>query len=199
MVTVRAFLAVAAAKNWELHQRDVHNAFLHGDLDEEVYMKLPPGFTPASPGTVYRLKKYLYGRRLAPRCWFAKLAASLKNYGFSQSYSDYSLFTFHAGTIQLNVLVYVDDLIISGNDSAALSSFQTYLSTCFRMKDLGVLKYFLGIEVARSANGLFLCQRKYIFLGLSPLVFPCPRIILLVLPLVHPLTILSLIVALLVG
>ena len=161
MVTVRAFLAVAAAKNWELHQMDVHNAFLHGDLDEEVYMKLPPGFTPSSPGMVCRLKKSLYGLCQAPRCWFAKLATSLKDYGFRQSYSDYSLFTLHRGSTQLNVLVYVDDLIISGNDSAALVSFKEYLRSCFHMKDLGVLKYFLGIEVARSGDGLFLCQRKY--------------------------------------
>ena len=161
MVTVRAFLAVAAAKNWELHQMDVHNAFLHGDLDEEVYMKLHPGFTPSSPGMVCRLQKSLYGLRQSPRCWFAKLAASLKQYGFVQSYSDYSLFTLHSGPTQLNVLVYVDDLILSGNDTTALAAFKHYLGACFHMKDLGVLKYFLGVEVARASDGLFLCQRKY--------------------------------------
>ena len=68
---------------------DIHNAFLHGDLDEEVYMKLPPGFSPHSQGLVCRLKKSLYGLRQAPRCWFAKLAHALKRYGFHQSYSDY--------------------------------------------------------------------------------------------------------------
>ena len=120
MVIVRAFLAVAAVKNWVLHQMDVHNAFLHGDLDEEVYMKLPPGFNVRTPGLVCRLKKSLYGLRQAPRCWYAKLAASLKTYGFLQSYSDYSLFTLHQGSVQLNVLVYVDDLIISGNDASAV-------------------------------------------------------------------------------
>ena len=161
MVTVRTFLAVAAARNWEVHQMDVHNAFLHGDLDEEVYMKLPPGFNPTSPGKVCRLQKSLYGLKQAPRCWFAKLATSLRQYGFSRSYSDYSLFTYCRGNVRLHVLVYVDDLIISGNDSAALSSFKSYLGDCFRMKDLGPLKYFLGIEVARSADGFFLSQRKY--------------------------------------
>lgn len=161
MVTVRAFLAIAASKNWELHQMDVHNAFLHGDLDEEVYIKLPPGFESSSPNKVCRLRKSLYGLKQAPRCWFAKLVSALKKYGFLQSYSDYSLFTYTKGEIQINVLVYVDDLLISGNDSAALRAFKAYLSDCFHMKDLGSLKYFLGIEVARSSSGLFLCQRKY--------------------------------------
>lgn len=123
-------------------------------------MKLPLGFSVDTPGMVCRLKKSLYGLKQAPRCWFAMLAASLKNYGFLQSYSDYSLFTLHQGPIQLNVLVYVDDLIISGNDSSAISSFKAYLGKCFHMKDLGLLKYFLGIEVARSPEGIYLCQRK---------------------------------------
>ena len=161
MTTVRAFLAIAASKHWELHQMDVHNAFLHGDLEEEVYMKLPPGFGRTDSALVCRLRKSLYGLKQAPRCWFAKLVTALKGYDFLQSYSDYSLFTYSRGSTQLNVLVYVDDLIISGNDSAAISLFKAYLCDCFKMKDLGPLKYFLGIEVARSASGLFLCQRKY--------------------------------------
>lgn len=180
MTTVRTFLAIAASKNWELHQMDVHNAFLHGDLDEEVYMKLPPGFESSDPNLVCRLRKSLYGLKQAPRCWFAKLVTALKEYGFLQSYSDYSLFTYTKTGIQINVLVYVDDIVISGNDSAALCAFKSYLSDCFKMKDLGPLKYFLGIEVARSSAGLFLCQRKYTLdiiseaglLGAKPSGFP---------------------------
>lgn len=161
MVTVRTFLAVAAAKNFQLHQMDVRNAFLHGELEEEVYMKLPPGFEKQSPAKVCRLQKSLYGLKQAPRCWFAKLSDALKAYGFEQSYSDYSLFTLRRQDIELYVLVYVDDIVISGNHSDAIFEFKDYLGHCFHMKDLGKLKYFLGIEVARNATGIFLSQRKY--------------------------------------
>ncbi|RVX14877.1 Retrovirus-related Pol polyprotein from transposon RE2 [Vitis vinifera] len=180
MTTVHAFLAITASKNWELHQMDVHNAFFHGDLEEEVYMKLPPGFEHSDPNLVCRLRKSLYGLKQASRCWFAKSVTALKGYGFLQSYSDYSLFTYTKGNVQINVLVYVDDLIISGNDSAALKTFKAYLSDCFKMKDLGVLKYFLRIEVAKSSASLLLCQRKYTLdivseaglLGAKPCGFP---------------------------
>ena len=138
----------------------MHNAFLHGDLSEEVYKKMPPGFLGSQPNRVCRLRKSLYGLKQASRCWFAKLAQSLRQYGFKQSYLDYSLFTYQHGVVQLNILIYVDDLLISGNDSAALTTFKKYLSSCFHMKDLGILKYFLGIEVARSLEGIYLCQRK---------------------------------------
>lgn len=82
MMTVRTFLVVAIAKNFELHQMDVRNAFLHVDLEEEVYMKLPPGFETSLPGKVCRLCKSLYGLKQAPRCWFAKLFDALRAYGF---------------------------------------------------------------------------------------------------------------------
>ncbi|GAA0155475.1 transmembrane signal receptor [Lithospermum erythrorhizon] len=150
MVTVRAFLAIEATKNTKLHQMEVHNAFLHGNLDEEVYMKVPSGFSKGQEGKVCKLRKSLYGLKQAPRCWFSKLCSALKWYGFRQSYSDYSLFILSKDKIQINVLIYVDDLIISGNNSAALTLFKRYLSSCFHMKDLGILKYFLGIEVARG-------------------------------------------------
>ena len=142
---------------------DVQNAFLHGNLEKKVCMKMLLGFASQSSGKVCRLRKSLYGLRQAPRCWFVKLAASLKAYGFQQSYSDYSLFTFRVGTVQLNVLIYVDDLIIFGNDISAVQKFKNYMSRCFHMKDLGKLKFFLGIEVARNSDGIFLCQCKYAF------------------------------------
>ncbi|KAJ4812357.1 Retroelement pol polyprotein-like [Rhynchospora pubera] len=180
MVSVRTFLAVAIAKGWELHQMDVHNAFLHGDLNEEVYMRLPPGFACSQPSKVCRLRKSLYGLRQAPRMWFSKLSAALESYGFVQSKADYSLFSYTKGDVFLAILVYVDDLVIAGNNSEAVKGFKQYLSGTFHMKDLGALKYFLGIEIARGSGGLFLCQRKYTLdilaesglLGAKPAAFP---------------------------
>ncbi|KAJ4751619.1 Retroelement pol polyprotein-like [Rhynchospora pubera] len=162
MVSVRAFLAVAAIKGWALHQMDVQNAFLHGDLHEEVYMWLPQGFTHTHPGKVCRLKKSIYGLRQAPRMWFSKLATALEVYGFVQSRADYSLFTWRKGNAFLAILVYVDDLVIAGNSESTIGAFKQYTSSVFHIKDLGQLKYFLGIEIARGPSGLFLCQRKYV-------------------------------------
>lgn len=161
MTTVRILLEISAAKGWELFQMDVHNAFLHGDLDDEVYMKLPPGFSASSPNKVCKLRKSLYGLRQAPRCWFAELSSALKDFGFKQNYSDYSLFTLKKGSSIVYVLVYVDDLIIGGNDSDLISKFKAYLNRTFHMKDLGILKYFLGIEVSRNKEGIYLSQQKY--------------------------------------
>ncbi|KAG7557929.1 Integrase catalytic core [Arabidopsis suecica] len=180
MVTVRAFLQQAASNDWEVHQMDVHNAFLHGDLDEEVYMQFPPGFRTEDKSQVCRLRKSLYGLKQAPRCWFAKLGAALKEYGFIQNVSDYSLFTFEDSVSTLNVLVYVDDIIISGSSLDIIEKFKCYVSDCFHMKNLGLLRYFLGIEVARNSTGFYLCQRKYTLdiltttgvLGAKPVAFP---------------------------
>lgn len=180
LVTVRCLLSVAVAKGWELHQMDVNNAFLHGDLNEEVYMQLPPGFSSSKSGYVCRLRKSIYGLRQASRNWYAKLADALQRYGFKQSGADYSLFTCTRGTAFLGVLVYVDDLIIVGNASDWCASFKAYLKECFHIKDLGSLRYFLGIEVTRKNSGLFLSQRKYALdiltecgmLGSRPSQFP---------------------------
>lgn len=140
---------------------DVHNAFLHGDLQEEVYMKMPPGFYGDSPTKVCKLRKSLYGLKQAPRCWFAKLTSALKKFGFKQSYSDYSLFTYIRNGRSLHVLIYVDDLIIVGDDLGRMTKFKGYLNEWFKMRDLGKAKYFLGIEIALGPMGMLLSQRKY--------------------------------------
>lgn len=137
---------------------DVHNTFLHGDLEEEVYMRMPPGFQFTDKNKVCQLRKYLYGLIQAPRCWFTKLSSTLKEYGFEQSLANYSLFTFDNGIVRLQILIYGDDFIIIGSCVKSTQDFKDYLSSCFHMKDLGPLKYFLGIEVARNESGIYLCQ-----------------------------------------
>lgn len=97
MNTVCFLLRLATIKGWEVHQMDVYNAFLHGDLEEEVYMRLPPWFTHSDPSKFCRLNKSIYGLRQAPRCWFSKLSSALIKFGFVQSYYDYSLFSYTKG------------------------------------------------------------------------------------------------------
>lgn len=157
MTTVRCLLTVAVAKGWELHQMDVSNAFLHGELDKEVYMEVPPGYNALNDDMLCRLRKSLYGLRQASR----NLSQALVRYGFQECEADHSLFTYSCESVFIAVLIYVDDLIVAGNDAKSCAKFKQYLSECFHMKDLGGLKYFLGLELVRGPSGLFICQRKY--------------------------------------
>ena len=149
LTTVRVLLSLAVAKGWCLQQLDVNNAFLHGDLHEEVYMQLPPGSHGKGGNMVCRLNKSLYGLKQASRCWFAKFSKALLDAGFCQSKADYSLFYRHKGKSSIFLLVYVDDIIITGTDTATISIIKNLLHQRFHLKDLGDLKYFLGIEVSR--------------------------------------------------
>jgi len=147
-------------------------------------MKLPPGFKRTDKNTVCHLKKSVYALQQAARQLFAKLSSKLTEYGFVRFYADYSLFTCRKDNSFMGVLVYVDDIVLIGNNTKACRQFKAYLHACFSIKDLGSLKYFLGIEVAKGAHGIFLCQRKYALeiidewglLGAKPVDFPWNRI-----------------------
>ncbi|PNX71839.1 putative copia-type protein [Trifolium pratense] len=162
MTTIRTLLAIAAAKQWPLYQLDVNTAFLHGDLNEEVYnMKPPPGLSLPSPNLVCKLQRSLYGLKQASRQWNTKLTDTLTSSGYIQSKSDYSLFTKQRSSGFTVILVYVDDLVLGGTDIDEITHIKTLLDTKFSIKDLGTLKDFLGFEVARTKAGISLCQTKY--------------------------------------
>ncbi|KAA0052170.1 Cysteine-rich RLK (receptor-like protein kinase) 8 [Cucumis melo var. makuwa] len=128
--TVRVLLSVAVNHDWPLYQLDVKNAFLNGDLVEEVYMSPLPGFEA--------------------------------QFGYSQGHSYHTLFTKASKTGKIAILiVYVDDIVLTGNDQTEISQLKQRMGDDFEIKDLGNLKYFLGIEVARSKEGIFVSQRKY--------------------------------------
>jgi Reverse transcriptase (RNA-dependent DNA polymerase) len=163
MNTVRILLSIAVNNKWNLQQMDVKNAFLQGTLEEEVYMNVPPGHKLENiPNLACRLKKSIYGLKQSPRAWYGKLSQFLISCNFKVSDADNSLFIKFLENCIVVILVYVDDIITIGNNSLEINNIKKNLKKIFDIKDLGKLKYFLGIEVAHSSKGLFLCQRKYI-------------------------------------
>ncbi|KAK2354846.1 putative mitochondrial protein [Trifolium repens] len=164
MNTVRVILSLAANYNWNLQQFDVKNAFLHGELEEEIYMDVPPGYREdMTANAVCRLKKALYGLKQSPRAWFGRFTKVMVGLGFKQSQGDHTLFVKHSESGGVTVLlVYVDDIIVTGDDEEEQQMLAQHLAKEFEIKTLGKLKYFLGIEVAHSRKGIFISQQKYI-------------------------------------
>jgi hypothetical protein len=160
--TARLILHLAAALDFHVHAMDVDQAFLQGDLEEEIYMEPPPGFPPATPGHVWRLQRPLYGLRQSPRQWHAKLKAVLLQLGFQPSAGDPSLFIGQARGVWM--LVYVDDLLLMSQSLSALNDLKDALKATFPMKDLGEVTTYLGMEITRNwdSKEIFLSQRKHI-------------------------------------
>ncbi|GKC68221.1 ribonuclease H-like domain-containing protein [Tanacetum coccineum] len=146
MVTVRCLWNIVVSMAWPVFQLDVNNAFLYGDLEEVVYMKPPEGYFP-SGNKVCRLKKSLYGLEQAPRQWNAILTSTLIENGFSQSKSDYSLYTKSDKGVFLAFLVYVDDIIITGN---SVSEIEKFKGICLNQR-----KYVLDLL---SEYGMLACK-----------------------------------------
>jgi hypothetical protein len=136
---------------------DVSNVFLHGDLEEEVFMKLPPGH-PQSGNfmLVCKLHKSIYGLKQSSRAWHAKLSIAFEGLGFTRSIADFSLFIQLGYAHKLVVLIYVNDLIITGSNDDSITQLKKYLQQQFLIKDLGHLKYLLVIEMVASRIGFFL-------------------------------------------
>jgi Reverse transcriptase (RNA-dependent DNA polymerase) len=162
--TIRLILALAVTNKWSIRQLDINNAFLHGDLQETIFMEQPPGFQdPAFPSHVCKLHKALYGLKQSPRAWYHKLKETLLRFGFTTSTSDPSLFIFRHDKNIAYLLVYVDDIVLTGNNVSLLQHFTHMLDQSFTIKDLGDLHFFLGIEVSKHEQGLLLTQSSYIY------------------------------------
>jgi hypothetical protein len=162
--TIRLILSLAMSQGWTLHQLDVQNAFLHGILEEEVFMKQPPGFVSDEfPSYHCKLDKALYGLKQAPCVWYSRLSDKLQSLGFLPSKADISLFHYHKGSITMFLLVYVDDIIIAISSSHAVDALLQDLKSDFAPKDMDSLHYFLVIEVTLTADGICLSHSRYTF------------------------------------
>jgi len=127
-MTIRVVLTIAIMQGWSLRQLDVNNVFLHGHLTEKVYMQQLPGFKSLEhPYHVCCLTKAIYGLKQAPRAWYSALKMALLEFGFINAKSDSSLFVFFDGLIHAYCLVYVDDLILTGNNMPFVTSIITQL------------------------------------------------------------------------
>ena len=125
-------------------------------------MKLPSGMITSSPHDVCKLRRSLYGHKQAPRFWFEKFRSTLLSFSFTQSQYDSSLFLHTSTSGIVILLVYVNDIIITGTDCGLITKLQQLLHATFYMKDLSQLTYFLGLEVHYRSHGLFVNQHKYI-------------------------------------
>jgi len=162
-ITIRTVLSLAVSAGLLVHQVDVSNAFLHGNLQESIYMEQPLGFQhPSHPTAICKLHKALYGLKQAPRAWFSRLSAQLTDLNFKASKADSSLFIYKANGIQIFVLIYVDDIIITSSHRGAISKLIQDLHSSFALKDLGHLNFFLGVEASWKSDGLHLSQQRHI-------------------------------------
>ena len=161
--SIRVLFSIALDQSWPLHQLDVSNAFLYGDLAKEVFMEQPPGYVAQGESSeVCLLKKAIYGLKQSPRAWFHKFSQLLFSYGFVSTVSDPTVMrkpTPHGCVI---LAVYVDDINITGSDDAEVAATKAYLAQHFVTRDLSPPRYFLGLEIAYRPGQMSICQRKYV-------------------------------------
>ncbi|MCP4492594.1 MAG: DDE-type integrase/transposase/recombinase [Gammaproteobacteria bacterium] len=161
---IRTLVALAASTGYLLHQVDVETAFLHGRLEEEVYMKQPPGYEDVSnPNAVCRLIKSLYGLKQSPRAWNLALHEHLLKTGFKQSSSDPCIYVYETATSEwLLLAIYVDDILIVAPSEAKMQWVKARLAARFKIKDLGRAHHLLGMKIRRNEAGILMTQTHYI-------------------------------------
>ncbi|RVW95191.1 Retrovirus-related Pol polyprotein from transposon TNT 1-94 [Vitis vinifera] len=165
MSTIRLVLGMVAAENLHLEQLDVKTAFLHGDLEEDLYMIQPEGFiVQGQENLVCKLRKSLYGLKQAPRQWYKKFDNFMHRIGFKRCEADHCCYVKSFDNSYIILLLYVDDMLIVGSDIEKINNLKKQLSKQFAMKDLGAAKQILGMRIIRDkANGtLKLSQSEYV-------------------------------------
>ena len=161
--TVRTILALSSKYKFVLHQMDVSSAFLNGDLQEELYMAQPEGFIASGEEhLVCKLKKSIYELKQAPRCWNSCLDIFFKSLDFQKSTTDSCIYTKYQNGSMSIVSVYVDDIIIACESENNLLEIKSSLCSRFEMKDLGLLNYFLGVNIVQNSDFFFIHQSNFI-------------------------------------
>jgi len=163
--SIRILLSIAAHYDWEIWQMDVKTAFLNGDLEEDIYTMQPPGFeSVGQENLVCKLQKSIYGLKQASRSWNIRFDQAIQEYGFDQNMDEPCVYKRSDGTTVVYLILYVDDILLIGNDVGTLSTVKVWLSNQFDMKDLGEASYVLGIKVTRDRQNkiLSLSQAAYI-------------------------------------
>ena len=159
---IRMLLAYASIMDFKLYQMDVKSAFLNGLIQEEVYVEQPPGFEiPDKPNHVYKLQKALYGLKQAPRAWYERLSNFLLEKEFSRGKVDTTLFIKRKHNDILLVQIYVDDIIFGSTNDSLCKEFSLDMQSEFEMSMMGELKYFLGLQIKQTQEGIFINQSKY--------------------------------------
>ncbi|KAA0033083.1 copia protein [Cucumis melo var. makuwa] len=161
--TIRLLIALAAQNNWKIFQMDVKSAFLNGYLEEEVYLEQPPGYSvKGQEDKVLKLKKALYGLKQAPRMWNSRINKYFLDNGYLRCPYEHSLYIKVNGHGDILVVcLYVDDLIFTGNCASMFEDLKKAMTQEFEMTDIGLMSYYLGIEVKQSEEGIFISQERY--------------------------------------
>ncbi|KAK2411591.1 putative mitochondrial protein [Trifolium repens] len=160
--TVRLIISLAAQNKWKIHQMDVKSAFLNGVLDEEVYIEQPQGYeVKGEEEKVLKLKKALYGLKQAPRAWNARIDKYFQEKNFIKCPYEHALYIKAQGGDILIVCLYVDDLIFTGNNPTMFEVFKKEMTKEFEMTDIGLMSYYLGIEVKQEDQGILITQEGY--------------------------------------
>ncbi|KAG8488945.1 hypothetical protein CXB51_017000 [Gossypium anomalum] len=167
--TIRLVFALATQKQWKVHQLDVKSAFLNGFLKEEIFIEQPDGFKVAGEEhKVYKLKKALYGLKQAPKAWHDRIDSYLSRLGFKKSISEPTLYVNKAEKETLLIVsLYVDDLLVTGCRSELIEDFKKQMQDVFEMTDLGLMIYFLSMEVNQNEHGIFISQQAFVLKVLS--------------------------------